>query len=385
VPACYLCITYTSQTTGVNSIPVSHFANFAQQYNAACGGNNTLLQDLGHKIKNMILSCVFDGRWCSVQDLDFITRPTSVGLCHTFNPNGNLTSYHISRPGHRYGLLIRLNIESYEYFPSTVNSAGINVFIHDHDHFPYISTHNRLLLSPGVRTQMVIIERRVKLLPPPDGQCNDHVTLTYFNSYTRESCLIECETQLAIRECGCKTEYMPGSVHTCILDETIYCLVPHQCQFQMQSCDCPAPCDSVEYNVQESYAKYSLPHLIDVLNNSYFIQSGIWPLPDVAISNITYPNGTVVYYLNPIINQQSTAGTQIKFAIYYDALEYLLVKEELQYTMFRFFLLQTILEWWTSSLELASCHSLRYWSWSTHSSSQVITFHKSKHQLTLYM
>ena len=95
----------------LGSLPVSFFASFAQQYDAAHGGNNTLFQDMGHKIENMILSCTFDGRPCSVQD--FTTRPTSIGLCHTFNPNGNLTSYHVSRPGSRYGLLLRLNVEQY--------------------------------------------------------------------------------------------------------------------------------------------------------------------------------------------------------------------------------------------------------------------------------
>jgi len=327
-------ITYTSQTSGVNSIPVSHFASFVQQYDAARGGNNTLLQDLGHKIEDMIVSCTFDGRSCSVQD--FTTRPTSIGLCHTFNPNGNLTSYHISRPGHRYGLLLRLNAENYEYFSSTVNSAGINVFIHDHNHFPYIGTHNRLLLSAGVRTQMVITERKVKLLPPPDGQCNNHVTLTYFNSYTRESCLIECETNFVVRDCGCKAEYMPGSVHTCTLNETIYCLVPRQSQFQTQYCDCPVPCDSVEYSIQESYAKYPVPHLLTLYNVSYFLQLGLFPIPDFGVTNFTYPNGTTVRFLNPFITYSQLSATIIKFVMYYDALEYTFSEEQLQYTLFRY-------------------------------------------------
>ena len=317
------------------SLPVSFFASFAQQYDAAHGGNNTLFQDMGHKIEDMIFSCTFDDRPCSVQD--FTTRPSSIGLCHTFNPNGNLTSYHISRPGSRYGLLLRLNVEQYEYFTSTVGSTGINVFIHDHDHFPHISTHNSLLISPGVRTQMVITEKRHRLLPPPDGQCNDHVTLTYFKSYSRESCLIECETQLAIRECGCKAEYMPGSTRTCTLNETIYCLVPYQHQFQQKYCDCPVPCESVEYKIQESYARHPAPHIIDIHNNSNWLQQTLrfFPIPDLAIRNFTYPNGTIVYYLDPSFTSH-LSNAVLKFAIYYDALEYIFFEEELQYTLFRY-------------------------------------------------
>ena len=329
-----LLLAYLSNTVGIRSLPVSFFTSFAQQYDAARGGNNTPFQDMGHTIEAMLLSCTFDGRPCSAQD--FTTRPTSVGLCHTFNPNGNFTPYRVSRPGYRYGLLLKLNVEQYEYFTSTANSAGVNVFIHDHDHFPYIGTHNRLLISPGVRTQMIITEKRYRLLSPPDGQCNDHVTLTYFKSYTRESCLIECETQLTIRECGCKAEYMPGSTRTCTLNETIYCLVPYKRQFQQKYCNCPVPCESVEYNIKQSYAKYPSPHMIDVYNNSYFLQSGVFPIPDNAISTHTYPNGTVLYYLPSWISRQGLADNQIKFIIYYDALEYIQIREEIQYTTFRF-------------------------------------------------
>jgi len=329
-----LFLAYLSPETGVRVISASFLASFAQQYDSARGGNNTLLQDLGHAIEDMVLTCTFDARTCSVQD--FTTRPTSIGLCHTFNPNGNLTHYHISRPGYRYGLILQLAVEPYEYFTFFTAFSGFNVFIHEHDHFPYIGIHNRLLLAPGVRTQMAITEKRFQQLPPPDGQCNDHVTLTYFNSYTRESCLIECETQLAIRECGCKAEYMPGSVRTCTLNETIYCLVPYRRQFQPKYCDCPIPCKSVEYNIQQSYARYPSPHLIEVYNNSYFLQSGVFPIPAFFVSNYTYPNGTVVYYLSSLINQQSFAANYIKLVVYYDALEYLQVKEEVQYTLFRF-------------------------------------------------
>ena len=246
-------------------------------------------------------------------------------------------------------------MEQHEYFTSTVSSAGINVFIHDHDHFPYIGTHNRLLISPGVRTQMVVTEERYRLLPPPDGQCNDHVTLTYFKSYTRESCLIECETQLAIRECGCKAEYMPGSTRTCTLNETIYCLVPYQHQFQTKYCDCPVPCESVEYNIKQSYARYPAKHLIDVYNNSFFMQSGVLTIPDFAVSTYRYPNGTVLYYLSSLITPELITDNYIKLVIYYDALEYIQINEQLQYTAFTF-----IADYTGFMTFFIGVHSLRY-------------------------
>ena len=73
-----LLLAYLSNTVGVRSLPVSFFTSFAQQYDAARGGNNTLFQDMGHTIEAMLLSCTFDGRPCSAQD--FTTPPMSVTL-----------------------------------------------------------------------------------------------------------------------------------------------------------------------------------------------------------------------------------------------------------------------------------------------------------------
>jgi len=320
---------YLLNTPGVRYLPVSVFAGFAQLYDAVRNGSNTLYREMGHRLENMLLTCTFDGRPCSVQN--FTARPTNIGLCYTFNSNGDL---HVNRPGHRYGLIVRLNTEQYEYFSSAVGSSGINVFIHEHDHFPYVGAHRKLVVASGTRTQMVLTVKRYQLLLPPNGQCNDHVILTYFKSYTRESCLIECQTQLTIRECGCKAEYMPGSVRTCTLNETVYCQVPYQRQFRTQFCDCPIPCKSVEYDIKESYSAYPT-NLLNLYNNSLLIQNGL-PLPGFAIRNFTYPNGTVVYYLSPSLTPRSLTENFVQLVIYYDALQYTMTTEELQYTVFRF-------------------------------------------------
>ena len=129
---------------------------------------------------------------------------------------------------------------------------------------------------------------------------------------------------------------MPGSTRTCTLNETIYCLVPYQLQFQPEYCDCPVPCESVEYNIQESYARYPGPHILGLYNVSYFLQLGLFPIPDFIISNFTYPNGTIFYYVNPSFTSSHLSATDSKFAIYYDALEYIFSEEELQYTLFRY-------------------------------------------------
>ena len=316
------------------TVPISYFSAFVQQYDMMSRGNNMFYEDLGHNINDLMLTCTFDGKRCSVDN--FTIRATSSGLCYTFDPNGDQTHYYSSKHGYRYGLIIKVNIEQYEYFSTQSVSAGLNLFIHDHDHFPYTGEHKKLLLLPGQSTLLSVTKTDYIRLSPPQGICSDHVTLTLFKSYTRESCLIECETQLTIKACGCKAEYMPGSEETCSLNQTVYCILPHAKSFQPELCDCPIPCSNVEYDGHLSYSKYPASHLGQVFNNSYFLQSGVVPVPSFAIANYTDANGTVISYL---INRGSSSGgrdSYLKLAVYYDAMEYNIITEVLQYTSGRF-------------------------------------------------
>ena len=317
-----------------STVPISYFSALVQQYDTATGGNNSLYKDLGHRIEDLLLSCTFDGRRCSTAN--FTARATSSGICYTFNPNGDFTHYRSLRHGYRYGLILRVNIEQYDYFASEVTSSGLNVFIHDHDHFPYSRNYRRLLLSPGKSILISVTRTEYKRLPPPIGICSDHVVLTMFKSYSRESCFIECETHFAIKTCGCKAEYMPGSEITCSLNQTLYCILPLTKTFQFELCDCPIPCSSAVFDAHISYSSYPASHLIDVYNNSYFLQSGVIPLPRRVAHNYTDANGTVISYIPGTVNRARPKNNNLKIGMYYEAQEYTVVSEELQYTLGRF-------------------------------------------------
>ena len=316
------------------SMPNADLDSFVQQYDRISGGNNSFYKDLGHSVNDQVLSCTFDGKRCSVAN--FTVRASSSGVCYTFDPNGDLTHYYSGKHGYRYGLIIRVNVEQYQYFSSQVTSGGLNLFVHDHDHFPFIGSHRKLSLSPGQSVLLSITKTDYERQPPPLGICNDHVTLTLFKSYTRESCLIECETRLAIRACGCKAEYMPGDEITCTLNQTLYCLLPHTRSFKFELCDCPIACSNIEYDSHLSYVKYPAEHIGQVYNNSYFLKSGVIPVPSFAIASYTDANGTVVLYLSSLVTPAGIRDNNLKLAIYYEAMEYNLVTEELQYTQGRF-------------------------------------------------
>ena len=329
-----LFLTYALAKNNV-SMPTADLNSFVQQYDRISGGNNNFYKDLGHNANTQVLSITFDGMRRLVTN--FTVRASSKGVCYTFDPNGDLTHYYSDKHGYRYGLIIRINVEQYEYFSSHITSGGLNLFVHDHDHFPYIGSHKKLSLSPGVSTLLSITKTDYERQSPPLGICNDHVMLTLFKSYTRESCLIECETRLAIRACGCKAEYMPGDEITCTLNQTLHCLLPNARSFKFELCDCPIACSNVEYDTQLSYSIYPALHLGQVYNTSYFLESGVVPVPSFFVANYTDANGTVVYYLDPAeITLNGLRDNYIKLAVYYDAMEYNLVTEELQYTQGRF-------------------------------------------------
>jgi len=329
-----LFLTYIRENNQI-PLPASYFTPLVQQYDMISGGKNNFYEDLGHKTNDLVLSCTFDGKICSVDN--FTARATSSGLCHTFNPKGDFSHHYSGKHGYRYGLIMRLNIEQYLYFSSEITSGGLNVFVHDHDHFPYIGSHRNLFLSPGKGILLTVTKADYARLSPPRGICNDHVTLTLFRSYTRQSCLIECETRLAVKTCGCKAEYMPGNDITCTLNQTLHCLLPQAKAFQPELCDCPVACSETVYDTHLSYSRYPASHISRVYNNSYFLQSGVIPVPSFAISNYTDANGTVISFLRSTVSLAGIRSNYLKLAVYYDAMEYTLVDEKLQYTVGRFF------------------------------------------------
>ena len=65
-------------------------------------------------------------------------------------------------------------------------------------------------------------DRNTFFQPPPYGECGSR-PLKYFSEYSRENCLVECQTDYSVRICGCKMYFMPGAAKMCTLKETAMC------------------------------------------------------------------------------------------------------------------------------------------------------------------
>lgn len=306
---------------------------FVRQYDQVYHGDRSFLGNFGHKLEDMLLTCHFENRPCSFSD--FVTKVTSLGLCYTFNSGGNQSILYTDKYGYENGLQVTLNAEEYEYFTAEDDSTGFYVFIHAPGYVPYIGTYRGFTVPAGQRTQVSISKTDVSLLTPPYGKCNDHVQLQLFKDYSRESCLIECETNSAIAYCGCKAEYMPGDGIICSLNETVRCIYPHSDQFEPQLCDCPVPCESVLYDTKFSYSRYPSRNYFQIINTTAFLNFTSSPIPEFIITRSTI-NGSDVVFLNSNASRYFFSANYLSFYIYYDTLEYEEIEEVVEYNLFQY-------------------------------------------------
>ena len=306
---------------------------FIRKYEQVYGSNRAFLGNFGHKLENMLLTCNFESRPCDTSD--FVTTVTSLGLCYTFNSGENQPVVYTDKYGYENGLRVTLNTEVYEYFTAEDDSTGFYIFVHNQGYIPYIGTNRGFTVSSGQRTEIAISKTDVYLLKPPYGECNNHVTLELFDEYSRESCLIECETNSAIGFCGCKAEFMPGDATICSLNETVRCLNVHSEQFEPQLCDCPVPCEGVLYDTKFSYSKYPASHYFDIINTTAYLNSTTSPLPDFIVSRTTI-NGSDIIYLNSNASRFFFDTNYLTFYIYYDTLEYTEIEEVVEYNLFQY-------------------------------------------------
>ena len=307
------------------------FDIFTEQFNQSVN-IETILRQHGHKLEGGLLSCSFDGRECGIQNFTEIV--TAYGLCYTLD--FGMPNYNITRAGTSHGLSLIINIEQSRYMYYTSHTAGLQVFVHPQDEYPYSGEFHGFSVPPGFETQVAISLTDTKLLEPPYGQCGDrpiHDTnifpctaaqssnSTMTNSttddmmqigmrcpqpikrYTRQRCLDECEALYQNRRCGCKADYLPGGdIRVCNLNELFNCLLNVTDQFaevKNSVCDCPVECRSIQYNTR--------------LSRSY--------LP-------------ADYY--PRISGEAIRSDFLSILFYFDQLEYTEVTEKPEYSASRF-------------------------------------------------
>ena len=312
----------------------------------------TVLREHGHRFTpgHGFFHCRFDGRTCYLDN--FTETVTAFGLCSTFNlVTDDDKMWRVSNAGRSHGLELILDIWQGDYLYYTSHTAGIQVFIHPRDEYPYSGEFHGFSVPPGFETQVAISLTNTTLLEPPYGQCSDglihdpnifpctsaqssNITMTNITTddysddgtmqslmrcpppikrYTRQRCLDECEALYQNRRCGCKADYLPGGdIRVCNLNELFNCLLQVTDQFaevKNSVCDCPLECNQKRYDMR--------------ISQSYF-------------PALSYSGPLQQRFYGTVFSQAGVRADILSLVVYYDQLEYREVTEKAEYSTFQY-------------------------------------------------
>lgn len=114
------------------------------------------------------------------------------------------------------GLTIVLDANIKSYFCSSTNSVGFKVLLHTPTETPKISNYG-FFITPGQEIRTVVEPRindaskQIRNIPVKQRNCffASEGNLSYFRTYSKKNCEMECESLLIGKHCGCVLYYMP--------------------------------------------------------------------------------------------------------------------------------------------------------------------------------
>ncbi|XP_060066508.1 acid-sensing ion channel 1-like [Ylistrum balloti] len=236
------------------------------------------LEDYGHQIEDLLMSCTFQGYPCSTKNFTYVHN-SKYGNCFTFNHHkNNQTTISSSYPGPLMGLVMEFNIEQSEYVESLAPEAGVRVLVHQRGTFP-VPDDDGFYIAPGFVTSVGIHEVRITRLPPPHASCAEQAVKTdyyqekYGTLYTKQPCLKSCYQDNIMQMCNCAVAYylIPEGASVCdvsndtiTFDVTLHCryLIPGDCLVEAtKNCGgcsnlCPDPCSERKYQPYVSMASW---------------------------------------------------------------------------------------------------------------------------------
>lgn len=129
---------------------------------------------------------------------------------------GGLYPRPASGAGSHMGLIVVLNASMSDYYCSSTNSKGFRVLLHNPTETPKITDYG-FSITTGKETRVVINPRlsdasvNIKSIPTAQRQCvfANEGNLSYFRTYSRKNCEMECESRIIEQVCGCVQYFMP--------------------------------------------------------------------------------------------------------------------------------------------------------------------------------
>ncbi|XP_038055166.1 acid-sensing ion channel 2-like [Patiria miniata] len=266
---------------------------------------NQFYMDTGHLKEDMILECSWQGQPCGHDD--FISILTDFGMCHTFNSRTKgMAVRRIKHRGSRFGLRLRLNVETDQYMPGPRDSVGVKVSLHHQDDIPKgMAKDLGFALSPGTYNLAEVSMSKIKNQPHPYGKCGSK-QLKHVEMYSVMACILDCQADYVIKMCRCKDAFMPGDVLVCSPHQLQTCLNPQMEMFISSfesNCACPVPCERTMY--------------------STMLSSGIFPARHVAMAMDKEFNMSMDYSRNNLL----------ELMVYFEELKYTQITQQPAYTL----------------------------------------------------
>ncbi|XP_021343720.1 uncharacterized protein LOC110443677 [Mizuhopecten yessoensis] len=210
--------------------------------------------DMGHQIKDMLISCSFDGYECFP---DNFTRYQTMeyGNCYTIQSS----AFTSKSSGPKHGLSIILFMENDEYLRGLTQGYGARVTINDQYSFPYPADEG-FFVSSAFETHIGLKQINIERLGHPYGTCDDGVEFEqrYRTRYSRQTCQSVCHQQAVIDSCGChENNDVEVFLQSSLLDNIKRCKTREelQCQFSIgkefedktRECVCETPCKEKQW------------------------------------------------------------------------------------------------------------------------------------------
>ncbi|XP_070574792.1 acid-sensing ion channel 1A-like [Ptychodera flava] len=244
-----------------NGEAISEFDDFRVPEEAHYGEGQTQLtfmEETAHHVEDIVRRCSFGGLPCGTEN--FTKVITNYGICYTFNSNEQGYVNKVRNAGQQYGLQLLLFVNQREYVAPRTN-VGFRLMVHGQDEIPNVASYG-LSISPGTASTIGLTSKLVSNLGSPYGNCVENVenNLKYFDgAYSLSKCWMECETDYAVEQCGCRYFYMPGNSTYCSPYELQNCYFSAMDDFALKvdPCNhCEEPCVQTKYETKLSYDSY---------------------------------------------------------------------------------------------------------------------------------
>ncbi|EAT48395.1 AAEL000582-PA [Aedes aegypti] len=195
---------------------------------------------------------------------------------------------YIAGTGASMGLTVVLDANVKDYYCSSTSSYGFKLILHnptetpkmaDYAHYIQVGTENRIVVTPKLSDASYLIRKTSQ----ETRQCvfASEANLSYFRTYSRNNCEMECEARLIQDNCGCVLYYMPKLEE----DNKICSKADAGCYEKIRSsiaqtanntlsCSCLPGCFEISYSIDRSSADLCVgkfrvrENLLDV-NDSY--------------------------------------------------------------------------------------------------------------------